>query len=289
MNRMPYRTYSSFLKEQFKSNVYKAPINIGSSCPNRDGTKSTGGCIYCSPRGSGTGSQKPVREQIDDFIRGRQGQYIAYFQSYSNMYGNEDTLMSQYREALSHKQICGISIATRPDTVNRHIIENICSLNTYIQIELGLETVNNDTLKRINRHDTPESFVQACLLIRDIIPQAHIVGHMIIGLPGDQYSDYIKTAETINEYCDGIKLHNLYIERDMPIYRMFTQNSIALMKECDYMAVIADILMGIRNDLVVHRLKSTSRGENLIAPLWTLNRHFHEDFLQFFKNRKEEL
>lgn len=284
MNRMPYRTYSSFLKETFGRNVYKVPINIGMSCPNRDGTKSTGGCIYCSSTGSGTGSTRGIHSQIDDFIKGRDGIYIAYFQSYCNMYGDAEILKSLYRDALSHEQVCGISIATRPDTVNRHIAEEIGKLNTYVQIELGLETINEDTLRSINRHDSPESFINACNTIRHFIPHAHIVGHMIVGLPGDRHIDFMQTARMINMHCDGIKLHNLYIEMDMPIYQMFLENKITLMSQREYMCVIRDILNETNSSLIVHRLKSTSNGRKLIAPLWTLNRHFHEEFRHFMES-----
>ncbi len=277
MNRVFYRTYSSFLKSRFKEQVHKIPININTNCPNRDGTKSINGCIYCSPNGSGTGINGTVQEQIELYLgRNPIGKYIAYFQSYSNMYGDEDKLFAYFSDALDYPQIVGLSIATRPDTVNSNLIKKLLLLNTYIQIELGLESANEDTLRRINRHDVPETFVNACKEIKAINKNIHIVGHMIIGLPGDKYDDYLNTALMISKYAHGIKFHHLYIEKNMPIRELFENNKLQLLSENDYIGILLRLLNNINPNTIIHRLKSSSNPRRLIAPLWTLDSMFPE-------------
>ncbi len=288
MTDIKYRTYSSFLKEKFGKPVYKIPINIDSNCPNRDGTKSYGGCIYCSLTGSGTGATATVSQQIDSFIRGRDGLYIPYFQSYSNMYGHLETLIERFKEAISHNNIVGISIGTRPDTVYREILEQIKKLNTFTQIELGLESANDSVLMDINRHDTVSSFIEASKLVKSVIPDSHLVGHMIVGLPGEGEDDCLKTAKLIDAHCDGIKFHHLYIEKGMNVYDMFIKNQIEVMSQNDYMRILNNILPRLNNDIVIHRLKSSSRGSKLIAPLWTLNSNFRNDFTAFCKREKSK-
>lgn len=281
MNRVFYRTYSSFLKSKFKEQVHKIPININTNCPNRDGTKSTDGCIYCSPNGSGTGIKGSVKEQIELYLgRNPNGKYIAYFQSYSNMYGNEDKLFKYFSDALDYPEIVGLSIATRPDTVNSNLIKRLLSLNTYIQIELGLESANENTLKRINRHDIPETFINACAEIKAINKNIHIVGHMIVGLPGDKYADFLNTALMISKYAHGIKFHHLYIEKDMPIRDLFENNELQVLSENEYMDILLRLFSNIDPNTVIHRLKSSSNPKKLIAPLWTLDKCFSEKLIE---------
>ncbi|MFO8061989.1 MAG: TIGR01212 family radical SAM protein, partial [bacterium] len=274
-----YRNYASFLREKFGCNAYKIPININTTCPNRDGTLSRGGCIYCSREGSGTGSGASVREQVTQFIERNKGKYsrfIPYFQSYCNMYGDSAYLLSKYTEAIGHPLTAGIAIATRPDTVNEEVLRSIASLGIFTQIELGLESANNDTLQRINRHERAETFVRACSVIRAVIPDAHIVGHMIIGLPGETEEDYFNTMSMIEDNADGIKFHNLYIIRDTPIADMFYNGDIELLRESEYIEIIIRLIRAMSEDMVVHRLKSSADPRRLIAPLWVLDRYFHE-------------
>ncbi len=280
MNRVFYRTYSSFLKSSFKEQVHKIPININTNCPNRDGTKSVNGCIYCSPNGSGTGINGTVQEQIELYLgRNPTGKYIAYFQSYSNMYGDEDELFAYFSNALDYPQIVGLSIATRSDTVNSNLIKRLLLLNTYIQIELGLESANENTLKRINRHDVPETFINACNEIKAINRNIHIVGHMIIGLPGDKYADFLNTALMISKYAHGIKFHHLYIEKSMPIRELFENNKLHLLSENEYIDILLRLLGNIDPNTIIHRLKSSSNPKRLIAPLWTLDKYFPEKLI----------
>lgn len=283
-----YRNYASFLRDKFHCKVYKIPININTTCPNRDGTLSRGGCIYCSRDGSGTGSDASVREQVEQFIdrnRKRYDRFIPYFQSYCNMYGDQEYLLRKYSEAMEHPLTAGIAIATRPDTVSEKILRSIASLNVFTQIELGLESANNETLQRINRHDRAETFVRACSMIRRILPEAHIVGHMIIGLPGDTKDDYFRTMSMIENNADGIKFHNLYIIKDTPIADMFYYGDIELLGESEYIEIIIRLIRSMRENMVVHRLKSAAKSRNLIAPLWILDRHFHEKLAEAYTSQ----
>ena len=278
MNRF-YNTYSSYLLKRIGERTYKIPLNINSTCPNRDGSKSASGCSFCSERGSGTGSAEPLLKQIDDYLtRRKKHSYIGYLQSFSNMYGDTDELIGYYRTILEHPLLAGISVATRPDTVSSELIEFLSHYrHKFIQVELGLESANQRTLDGINRHDSPESFSNAVRMIKEISGGSiHSVGHMIIGLPGDRTEDSISTAVFIADSgAEGIKIHNLYIERDMALYEDFSKGILELQSEGDYIDTVLSILENISKDIVIHRLKSTSMPSELIAPLWTLDAHFH--------------
>lgn len=278
MNRF-YNNYSQFLFSRLSARTYKIPLNINSSCPNRDGSKSQGGCRFCSSAGSGTGSNLSIEQQIQAFRKNRNEKYIGYLQSFCNMYGETDKLKDVFREILSHPSLDGISVATRPDTVNPELLEYLSTFsNKFIQIELGLESVNQTALDSMNRHDTPESFRYAVHMIQELCPQAHTVGHMIIGLPHDSNDGYIRTANFIEETgAQGIKIHNLYIQRDMDIYKDFMRGNLELISMHDYIETVLTVLEHIKPHMVIHRLKSASSPGKLIAPLWTLDSRFYNE------------
>lgn len=278
MNKF-YNTYSSYLLNRIKERTYKIPLNIDSTCPNRDGSKSSAGCAFCSGKGSGTGSTETVLNQIDSYLaRRKKYSYIGYLQSFSNMYGDTDELIGHYKTILEHPLLAGISVATRPDTVRSELVEFLSHYkHKFIQVELGLESVNQKTLDGINRHDEPGTFRKAVRMIRDISNGSiHTVGHMIAGLPAESREDAVSTAVFIADSgTAGIKIHNLYIERDMPLYGAFNKRLLELQSEGDYIDTVLTILENISKDIVIHRLKSASKPSDLIAPLWTLDSHFH--------------
>ncbi len=281
MNRIFYNTYSSFLKKTFGYKVYKIPLSINVTCPNRDGIKARGGCIYCSDTGSGIKSNLNALEQVNNFLKKRNNKnekYLPYFQAFSNMYGKIDYLINEYKSVFINEKIIGISIGTRPDTVNEEILEHIAEIEEkyFIQIELGLESANNITLQKLNRQDIAENFPKAIDLIKKYLKNPHIVGHIIIGLPDENYSDYEKSTKFVfDSGAHGIKFHNLYIEKSMPIYQMYINNQIQLMEEKEYIDIILHLLELLPSDIIIHRLKSIS-GRELIAPEWTNDKFFYE-------------
>ena len=291
MNNIFYNTYSSFLKKTFNSHVYKIPISINVSCPNRDNTKSRGGCIYCSDSGSGIKTNLNAKEQVINFLKYRKNnkdKYLPYFQAFSNMYGDIEYLTKEYNSVFINDQIIGISIATRPDTVNANILKEIAKIekNYFIQIELGLESANNKTLKKLNRQDIAETFAKAIKLIKQYLKKPHIVGHIIIGLPDENFTDYENSVKMVFQSgANGIKFHNLYIEKSMPIYNLYKNNQIKLLEEDQYIDIILNLLEILPTNIIIHRLKSIS-GKELIAPQWTNDRDFYNKLYNQAKLRK---
>lgn len=280
-----YNNYSSFLKKRFGCEVVKIPLNINATCPNRDGKLSYDGCTYCSNEGSGTGNTNSAKEQAESFImkKGRSERaFIAYFQSYTNMYGDPERIIDEIESVADMKGVVGISVATRPDETSPAILSklNDMSKSKFIQIEIGLESANNTTLERINRHHTAEDFKTAAERIRESVQNAHLTAHIIIGLPNETLSDYIRTVELVNESeADGIKFHHLYIHRNSQMKKEFDRGETNLLWEDEYIDLLLILLERLESRIVVHRTKSSLEGENLTAPLWTLDRHFYEKLI----------
>ncbi|HAF07710.1 TPA: TIGR01212 family radical SAM protein [candidate division WOR-3] len=285
-----YHSYSKFLKEKFNEEVYKISLATGGTCPNRDGTKGYGGCIYCSSFGSGKETSKSIKEQVDLFLSNvKKGKkFIAYFQSFSNMYKNKDWLIEQIDMLASYEKIVGISIATRPDTVDDEILDYLKDKSSrfFIQIELGLESSNDITLQKINRKDESKTFLVSCERIKEKIPESHLVAHVIIGLPDENFYDFENTVKFfLLSKSDGIKFHHLYIVRDALIYNQFENGKVKLLSEMEYIDIFLELLKIIPPEKIIHRVKSSMIPINLVAPLWTMDRFFYE---KLFKRAKEK-
>lgn len=286
-----YYSYSKFLKEMFNEEIYKISLATGGTCPNRDGTKGYGGCIYCSSFGSGKETYKSVKEQIENFLSNvkKGNRFIAYFQSFSNMYKNKDWLIEQIELISKYERIIGISIATRPDTVDEEILKYLKEKSSrfFIQIELGLESSNDITLEKINRKDESKTFLKSCERIKELIPESHLVAHVIIGLPDEDFYDYENTVKFfLLSRCDGIKFHHLYIVRDSLIYRKFESGKIKLLSEMEYIDIFLELLKIIPKEKIIHRVKSSMIPINLVAPLWTMDRFFYEKLFRRAKEKK---
>ncbi|MBQ8013952.1 MAG: TIGR01212 family radical SAM protein [Treponema sp.] len=216
---------SDFYESIFSCKVYKLAIDAGCTCPNRDGRKGWGGCIFCSESGSGdfaSSRNLPVKEQIfeakkrvDSKVKGRsgnrKGKYIAYFQNFTSTYGNEEVLVQKYKEALACEDVAGLAIATRPDCLGEKILSKIAEIsrNYFVQIELGLQTSNESTGKVINRCYGNDDYSDAVRRIKSANPAIHIVTHLIFGLPGESEADMlesVKFAVNTNDYkiCDNL-------------------------------------------------------------------------------------
>jgi len=287
-----YNSYSQFLKEKFNANVYKISLTSNGTCPNRDGTLGTGGCIYCSNSGSGRIYTKPAYEQVKDFIECRNGnkiRYIAYFQSFSNMYKNRESIIESMERISKFSQIVGFSIATRPDTIDENILNYLKSISKryFIQIEMGLETANNFTLEKINRKIKAEKYISAAKNIRKIIPECHIVCHVILGLLEEQFDDFDNTIEFyLRSESDGIKFHHLYVHKNTKLNEMFNEGKARVMGEWEYIESVMKLLEKIPPEKVIHRIKSSMVPQYLVAPLWTMDRNFYEKLFTYAKRYK---
>ena len=210
---------STFYESIFGCKTYKISLDAGCTCPNRDGTKGSGGCIFCSQAGSGdfiarggesAAGRLPISEQleqgkklVESKLRGRsgerQGKFIAYFQSFTSTYGDPTVLLSKYREALDCEGVAGLAVATRPDCLSPAILRGLgeISRNRFVQIELGLQTSNEKTGQLINRCYTNQNYIDAVNRIREAAPSIHIVTHLIFGLPGETEEDMLNKIPVI--------------------------------------------------------------------------------------------
>ena len=212
---------STFYESIFGCKTYKISLDAGCTCPNRDGTKGSGGCIFCSQAGSGdfiarggesAAGRLPISEQleqgkklVESKLRGRsgdrQGKFIAYFQSFTSTYGDPTVLLSKYREALDCEGVAGLAVATRPDCLSPVILRGLgeISRNRFVQIELGLQTSNEKTGQLINRCYTNQNYIDAVNRIREAAPSIHIVTHLIFGLPGETEEDMLNSVKFVVE------------------------------------------------------------------------------------------
>lgn len=279
---MKYLSASDFYKQKFNKKVYKISIDAGCTCPTRDGTKGFGGCIFCSPNGSGDfvpSKLKSISEQIEDAkkiiekkYKVKDKKYIAYFQNFTNTYGNPDVLYSKYLEAINCKDIIGISIATRPDCVNDEILKKINMLteHTFVIIELGFQSSNEKTIKYINRAYSNDEYLDCVLRIKKINKEIHIVTHLIIGLPGETENDIINSTQyVINCGTDGLKFTVLYILRGTGIENDYLSGKFDTLSMEEYFSIIKKIMSIVPNNIVIHRLTGDGPKKILIAPEWT--------------------
>jgi len=276
-----YRSVSSWLKELFGEPVRKITVDAGLGCPNRDGTLSRGGCIYCNPRGSGTGAAGqgvPPAEQVDrgiEFLSKRYGvrKFIAYFQSFTNTYGDPEQLSKLYREASKRPEIVGLAIGTRPDCVPDAVLEILADMKRerLVWVEYGLQSVHQKTLDLINRGHGPEAFFDAVRRTgRRGIP---IVAHLILGLPGESLADMVASARAVADAgVHGVKLHPLYVIRGTALETMYQAGEYLPMTEEAAAEATLSVMEALPKETVIHRMTSDPHSEELVAPLWMLDR-----------------
>ncbi|WP_300330700.1 TIGR01212 family radical SAM protein [Fusobacterium sp.] len=281
MNNERFYKLNTYLKEKFNEKIYKVSLDGGFTCPNRDGKISNKGCLFCSDVGSGEfagNRKKTITEQIDEqleFIKSKvkDGKVIAYFQNFTNTYGNVEYLRKIYYEALSHERVIGIAIATRPDCLSDEIIELLNEINKkyFLWIELGLQTINDDIANIINRGYKTEVY-------RDITKKLNeknikFVTHMIIGLPNEKKEDLYNTVKLINDvHSWGIKIHLLYILKNSNLLRYYEKNPFKVYDKDEYENTIVELLNILSPEIVIHRLTGDAKKDELFAPLWSTNK-----------------
>ena len=275
-----YNDLNSFLRSRFGCRVQKITIDAGLTCPNRDGTVGLGGCIYCNDRGSGTGAFKyaSITEQIlsaKEFLRRRYKakKFIAYFQSFSNTYAPVEKLRSLYEEALGVEDIAGLAVGTRPDCAGGDVLDLLAEMNerTYVNVEYGLQSIHERTLKFVNRHHTYHDFVKAVNMTVDRGIKAGV--HVIIGLPGETKEDILKTADKISRLAvSGIKFHALHVIKDTKLAEYYGTGDIKLLSLDGYVEILCDFLERLSPECVIFRIVSDAKASSLVAPDWINNK-----------------
>ncbi|MEZ7733274.1 TIGR01212 family radical SAM protein [Fusobacterium periodonticum] len=272
---------NDFLKEKFNEKIYKVSLDGGFTCPNRDGKVSRGGCIFCSENGSGDFTatklksiHAQIEEQIDLVSKKYKGdKYIAYFQNFTNTYAEVSYLRKIYQEALSHEKIVGLAIATRPDCLEDDVLELLAELNkkTFLWVELGLQTLNDDVAKYFNRAYETEIYKEASEKLNRL--NIKFVTHIIIGLPKEENDDYLKTA-IFAQNCGtwGIKLHLMYVVKNTPLEKLYLNGDLKVNTKEEYVEKVVNVLENISSEIVVHRLTGDGDRETLVAPLWSIKK-----------------
>lgn len=283
-----YRDFGCFLKENFPFKVQKISLNAGFTCPNRDGTKGYGGCTFCNNQTFNPDycrTEKSITQQLEEgraFFSGKypQMKYLAYFQAYTNTYADIDSLMAKYKEALSVDGVVGLVIGTRPDCMPDALLHELEKLNrqTFLLVEYGIESANDNTLVLINRGHT---FAQTCEAVRRTVACGiRVGGHVILGLPQEEREELLRQAEVISGLpLTTLKLHQLQLIRGTKMARQFAEHPewFHLYSAEEYIDLVIDYVERLRPDLVLERFVSQSPKSLLIAPDWGLKNHEFTD------------
>lgn len=284
----PYIDFGTWIRGIFPFRVQKLTIDAGFTCPNRDGRISTGGCSFCDNRTfnpSYCDRTKSVTQQLNDgkafFARKYPDmRYLAYFQAYTNTYASLDRLKAIYEEALSVDGVVGIVIGTRPDCVSGQLLDYLHDLSrhTFVMVEYGIESANDDTLRRINRGHNFECSRQA-------IANAHsrglfTCGHVILGLPGEDAAESLRQAPIISSLpIDVLKIHQLQVIRGTTLAKEYARHPFHIYSAEEYISLVAGYIRLLRRNLVIERFVSMSPSDMLIAPQWGLKSHELRDML----------
>lgn len=277
-NGKPYHSFDYMLKERFGEKIYKVALNGGMTCPNRDGTLGNRGCIFCSAGGSGDfagNRQDSITQQIEkqaSSIRQKRGvaKFIAYFQAYTNTYAPVDYLRKIYTEAISHPDIVAVSIGTRPDCLDKDILQLLDELNQKkpVWIELGLQTIHETTAQYIRRGYPLSCFEQAVSELRK--RNLDVIVHTILGLPGENRNDILSTIEYLNHQdVQGIKLQLLHVLKGTDLADDYLAGKFQVYTMEEYLDLVIDCLEHLNPEIVIHRLTGDGPKDLLIAPLWS--------------------
>lgn len=274
----PYFSLDYRLRQQFGEKVYKLALNGGMTCPNRDGKVGSGGCIFCSAGGSGdfaADRQLSITEQIavqKEALRDKKNarKYIAYFQAYTNTYAPVEYLEKIYTEAIEDPEVAVLSIATRPDCLPEKVLELLGRLNQVkpVWVELGLQTIHEDTAKFIRRGYEISCFEQALKELRS--RNIEVIVHTILGLPGEGREEMLQTIRYLNQ-CDiqGIKLQLLHILKGTDLGSMYLEGNVFVLEEAEYIDLVIECLENLSQEITVHRLTGDGPKDLLLAPMWS--------------------
>lgn len=276
-----FHSLNYFFKNKFGEKIIKVSLDGGFTCPNRDGTLSYGGCIFCSPRGSGDfagNKNHSIKEQFSTVRNGMKkkwpnAKYIPYFQAFTNTYAPIHVLKEKYYEALELPNVVGISIATRPDCLNKDVLNLLSEISnkTNLFVELGLQTSNKNSIHLINRCYENNVFENAVLKLKAI--NANVVTHCILGIPNETKEDMLNTVRfACNNNIDGIKLQLLHVLKNTPLENMYNQGKFKVLTFDEYIDIVVSCIEIIPQNIVIHRLTGETNKDNLIAPLFSLKK-----------------
>jgi hypothetical protein len=267
------------MKRVFGCRVHRISVDAGFTCPNRDGSVGSGGCIYCGGAGSGSFGIVPELSVARQIEHGKEimtrkykaGKFIAYFQPYSNTYAPVETLRRLYDEALAVPDVVGLIVGTRPDCLPPQVMTLLeeYARRTYFWLELGLQSPLDRTLDLIGRGHDYAAFAEAARQCRD--RGIRLCAHIILGLPGESREEMLATAEVLNSFpVDGVKLHLLHVMKDTPLAGMYARGEVSIMDRDEYVGLVCDFLERLAPEIVVQRLTGDGARDHLVAPLWSL-------------------
>ncbi len=281
MNRS-YFFFGDYLRSKYHCRVLKLSLNTNLSCPNRDGSLGFSGCIFCSENGSAS----PVSSVSDDLVKqmedGRNNfkrsdedtRYIAYLQAFTNTFGTPEKLKKIYDAAVSSPDVIGLMIGTRPDCLSDEILELISSYkkdNFELWLEIGMQSIHDKSLQFLRRmHDSDISVKSILSASSRGIP---VCVHIILGIPGESWSDMMRTAEVISSLpVNGVKIHQLHVIRRTLLEQLYADNKINILSMKEYVSIICDFIERLRPDITIHRLIADRDEKSLVAPRWGMHK-----------------
>ncbi len=285
-----YKTVNDYYKEKFGCKVYKLSIDGGFTCPNRDGTLSTGGCIFCSADGSGkfAESGNNITEQLEKAKKRveakiKSGKYIAYFQSFTNTYAKNERLKELFYEAIKPDYIVGLNVATRPDCLPDSTVELLKSLNKIkpVTVELGFQTSNDSVAEYINRGYKSEVYKSAVYRLKNA--GIEVITHIIIGLPND---NPVKTTQfAVKCGTNGVKFHLLHILKNTKLAKEYENGRVKALSLEEYAKILKECISVLPKEIIVHRITGDGAKKDLIAPLWSADKKKTLNYLnKYLKN-----
>lgn len=274
-----YRHLNQYLKDKFGERTLKICIDGSFTCPNRDGSKGFGGCIFCSEKGSGEhiNTAESITKQVQNYFKSykaeRANRFIVYFQNFTNTYDSIVNLKAKYDAALIDDKIVGLSIATRPDCINEDVVKLLKSYTKkyYVSVELGLQTANDKTGELINRCYSDEDFSQAVKLLNKY--HIDVVAHIMIGLPYETKKDIENTVDFLNSHnIQGLKIHSCYVVANTKLADMYHNGEYVPITLEEYLDSATYVLTHISRDIVIHRISGDAPKDLLVAPDWNLHK-----------------
>ncbi len=281
INDKRYSRFSDYLKKKYGKKIIKISLNAGFTCPNIDGSKAYGGCIYCSNKGSGDFAGVPSNDLVTQFNnvkermskKWKNGLYLPYFQAYTNTYAPLDVLKKKYEAVLYLDNVIGIDIATRPDCLEDDLVDYLAEISKTkeVWVELGLQSIYDETARIINRgHDFNEFLIGLNKLRAKNI---NVCVHIINGLPNETREMMMNTLKKVNELdIQAIKIHLLHVLKDTPLENMYKKGKFKVMEKMDYVNLVVDQLEVLRPEILVQRVTGDGGRDELIAPLWSLKK-----------------
>ena len=275
MEKERYKHLNKYLKEKFGERTLKICIDAGFTCPNRDGKVGTGGCIFCTEKGSGEhlsstlSIKKQIQKHLNSYKGNRANKFIAYFQNFTNTYDTLENLKARYDSALIDNRIVALAIATRPDCITEEICKLIASYKTKVDVwvELGLQTSNDETAKLINRGYTSTVFTDAVNLLNKY--NIDIVTHIMVGLPNETFEDIKSTVNFINNHnIQGLKIHSCYVVENTVLAQMYKNGQYTPISLEYYLETASYILTHINPDIIIHKISGDAPKDLLLAPSW---------------------